>query len=182
MTLPNAAVAVFRSRNAAETAVMKLSKAGFDMKRLSVLGKGYYTEDKVVGFYNVGDRIKLWGSRGAFWGALWGLFLGGLVITMPPMGPVLVLGYLGTAAIATIEGAVIVGGLSAIGAALVSIGIPKDSVIQYEAALKADNFLVMAHGTAEEMARAKATLADSEPSSLQVHTGLAEAAARHAAA
>jgi hypothetical protein len=43
------------------------------MKNLSVVGKGYHTEEKVIGFYNVGDRVKFWGSRGAFWGGLWGL-------------------------------------------------------------------------------------------------------------
>ena len=47
-----------------------------------------------------------------------------------------------------VESAVLVWGLSAFGAALFSIGMPKDSVIQYETDLKADNFLVMVHGTA----------------------------------
>ncbi len=73
--------------------------------------------------------------------------------------------------VAGIENAVIVGGLSALGAALYSIGIPKDSVIQYETALKADSFLVMAHGTAEEMARAKTILGTSNASSVDVHAG-----------
>jgi hypothetical protein len=53
-------------------------------------------------------------------------------------------------AISAVETAIMVGGLSALGAALYSIGIPKDSVIQYEAAVKADSFLVMAHGTPAE--------------------------------
>ena len=65
-----------------------------------------------------------------------------------------------------------VGGLSALGAALYSIGIPKDSVIKYETALKADSFLVMAHGTAEEMARAKTLLDTVNPSRLDVHAGV----------
>jgi hypothetical protein len=42
------------------------------MKHLSVVGKGYHSEEKVVGFYNIGDRIKFWGTRGAFWGGFWG--------------------------------------------------------------------------------------------------------------
>jgi hypothetical protein len=63
-----------------------------------------------------------------------------------------------------------VGGLSAIGAALMSIGIPKDSVLQYETAIKADGFLVMAHGSAPEMARAKDILATVNPATLQLHT------------
>jgi len=168
-------IAVFAEHSAAETAIKKLIAAGFEMKNLSVVGKGYHTDEKVVGFYNSGDRIKFWGTRGAFWGGFWGLFLGGLFISVPAVGQVVVLGYLASIAIAAIENAVLVGGVSALAAALYSIGVPKDSVIQYETALKADSFLVMAHGTAEEVARAKAILGTVKPSRIDVHTGVAAA-------
>jgi hypothetical protein len=164
-------IAVFVDHPAAEAAVKKLLAAGFETKNLSVVGKGYHTDEKVVGFYNIGDRVKFWGTRGAFWGGLWGLFLGGLFLTVPVVGHVVVLGYLASVAIGAIENAVVVGGLSAIGAALYSMGIPKDSVIQYETAVKADSFLVMAQGTAEEIARAKAILSAANPSRLDVHAG-----------
>lgn len=168
----DAVITVFSDHHAAETAVKKLAAAGFEMKNLSVVGKGYHTEEKVVGFYNVGDRIMFWGKRGAFWGGLWGLFFGGLFMTIPVVGHVIVLGYLAATAISAIESAVVVGGLSALGAALYSIGVPKDSVIQYEAALKADGFLVMAHGAAEEIARAKAILGTANPARIDVHSGV----------
>jgi ABC-type sulfate/molybdate transport systems ATPase subunit len=42
-------------------------------------------------------------------------------------------------------------------------------VIQYEAAVKADSFLVMAHGTPAEMARAEAILSPTSPFRLDVH-------------
>ena len=162
-------IAVFPDHNAAEGAVKKLAQAGFDMKGLSVVGKGYHTDEKVVGFYNVGDRVKFWGKQGAFWGGLWGLFFGGLFITIPVVGYVAVLGYLATVMIAAIENAVVVGGLSALGAALYSIGVPKDSVIQYETALKTDSFLLMVHSPAAEVDHAKAILAAMSPSRLDVH-------------
>ena len=165
------AIAVFADHQTAEAAVKRLTASGFEMKHLSVVGKGYETEEKVVGFYNVGDRIKFWGKRGAFWGGFWGLFFGGLFMTIPVVGHVVVLGYLATVAISGIENAILVGGLSALGAALYSIGVPKDSVLQYETALKADRFLVMAHGTAEEVARAKAILGTANPLRLDVHAG-----------
>jgi len=92
-------IAVFPGHNAAEAAVKKLATAGFDMKKLSVVGRGYHTEEKVVGFYNIGDRITFWGIRGAFWGGLWGLFLGGLFVTIPAVGPVIFLGYIAATAI-----------------------------------------------------------------------------------
>src|SRR5271170_7640267 len=140
------AVAVFPDQGAAENAVKSLTEAGFDMKNLSVVGKGYHSEEKVVAFYNMGDRVKFWGSRGAFWGGFWGLFFGGLFITIPLVGHVVVLGYLATVVAAGLENAVVVGGLSALGAALYGLGIPKNSVIEYETDLKADGFLVMVRG------------------------------------
>lgn len=169
MKNPNTVVAVFADHATAETAVKKLAAADFKMKNLSVVGQGYHTEEKVVGFYNTGDRVRFWGSRGALWGALWGLFFGGVFVTLPITGPVVILGYLGVAVMSAIEGAVVVGGVSALGAALFSIGIPKDSVLDYEAAVKADNFLVLAQSNAEQVARAKEILAASQPASIAVH-------------
>ena len=171
MKVDQSVVAVFKDHDAAEAAVKRLAKSGFDIKQLSVIGKGYHTDEKVVGFYNTGDRVKFWGANGAYWGGLWGLFLGGLFVSIPVVGHVMVLGYLAAVAITAIENAVVVGGLSALGAALYSIGIPKDSVVRYEAAIQADDFLVLAHGTAEEVARAKAVLADGHPTKIDVHVG-----------
>jgi hypothetical protein len=169
MKTQGSVIAVFPDHTAAETAVKKLTAGGFAMKNLSIVGKGYHTEENVVGFYNTGDRIRFWGSRGAFWGGLWGLFFGGIFLTMPIIGPVVVLGYLAAPLIAGLEGAVAVGGLSALGAALASIGVPKDSVLQYQTAIAADDFLVMAHGSAEQISRAKAILEGAGPTRLNVH-------------
>jgi hypothetical protein len=161
-------IGVFPDHQAAEGAVKGLAEAGFDMKNLSLVGKGYHSDEKVVGFYSAGDRIKFWGTRGAFWGGFWGLFFGGVFLTIPVVGHVIVLGYLAAAAISGLEGAIVVGGLSALGAALYGIGIPKDSVIQYEADMKADRFLVMAHGSEEEVGRGKKILSAANPTRLDV--------------
>jgi hypothetical protein len=172
MTEFNAVIAVFADHQGADAAVKKLADAGIDMKHLSIVGQGYHTDEKVVGFYNMGDRMKFWGTRGAFWGGLWGWFMGGIFMIIPGVGHVVVLGYLATMAISAMEGAVVVGGLSTLGAALYSSGIPKDSVVAYESALKADKFLVTAHGPAEEMGRAKAILGTLNPSRLDLHSGV----------
>lgn len=170
-------VAVFHDHEAAEAVVKQLAGAGFAIEQLSVIGKGYHTEEKVVGFYNTGDRVRFWGTRGAFWGGLWGLFFGGLFITIPPVGSLVMLGYLAAAVIVAIENAAVVGGLSALGAALFSIGIPKNSVVEYEAAVRADGFVVMAHGTTDEVARAKAILRTAKPARLDTHGATSAAVA-----
>lgn len=169
MEKDDAVVAVFADHADADAAVKKLASDGFALKHLSVVGKGYHTEETVAGFYNTGDRIRFWGSRGAFWGGMWGLFFGGLFLTIPVVGHVIVLGYLAAAAISALEGAVVAGGLSAIGAAIASIGIPHDSVMRYETAIKADDFLVMAHGNREEVERARAVLGTMNPKHIEMH-------------
>ena len=163
------AIAMFADHDAAEKAVKKLTASGFDMKNLSVIGKGYHSEEKVIGFYNTGDRVRFWGTRGAFWGGFWGLFLGGLFIATPVAGPVVVVGFLASIVMAGIENALVVGALGALGAALYSINIPKDSVLEYESDIKADKFLVMARGPLAEVERAKTILNDSNPTRVDIH-------------
>lgn len=153
-----ATVAVYRSHKLAEEAISELQKAGYDMKKLSIIGKDYHTDENVIGYYNMGDRMMKWGSQGAFWGGLWGLLFGSAFFLIPGFGPLLIAGPFVASVVAALEGAVAVGGLSALGAALVSLGIPKDSVIEYETEIKAGNFVVIAHGTATELAHAKEIL------------------------
>src|SRR5271154_6034179 len=154
----DAVIAVFETHTGAERAVKKLADGNIPMKEISIIGKGYHTDEKVVGFYNTGDRMKFWGKYGAFWGGLWGILVGGLFVTVPVIGPVVVLGSFAAMVLSGIEGAVVVGGLSALGGAFFSIGIPKDTVLQYEQAVKADSFLILVQGTAEEIERARSIL------------------------
>ncbi len=166
----NAVIAIYDTHAAAENAVKELQKSSFDMKKLSVVGKDYHTDEQVVGYYNAGDRMKYWGKMGAFWGGLWGLLVGAAFFWVPGVGPLLVAGPVAAWIIGAVEGAVVVGGLSALGAALYSVGIPKDSVLRYETAIKADKFLVVAHGTADEVARAKDILNTTKPAEINQHT------------
>ena len=176
MTKKNAIVAVFTDHQTAEAAVRKLADGGLDIQHFSIVGKGYHSEEKVVGFYNAGDRIMFWGQNGAMWGGLWGLFFGGILMTVPVIGSVVVLGHLAAMVFAALQGAVVVGGLSAVGAAIFSIGIPEDSVIDYETALKADGFLIVAHGSVDEMARAKLILETMQPARLDLHEDVKDVA------
>ena len=179
MSDTNAVIAIYNTHPAADNAVKELQKSGFDMKKLSVVAKDYQTDEQVVGFYNAGDRMKYWGKLGAFWGGLFGLLLGAAIFWVPGIGPMVVAGPLSAWIVAGLEGAVAVGGLSAIGAGLFSIGIPKDSVLQYETAIKAGKFLLLAHGTAAEVAKAKDILTTTAPAELNQHTpGAAKQAAK----
>ena len=148
-------VAVYHTHTDAEAAIKELQQSGFNMKNLSIVGKEYHTEEHVVGYYNAGDRMKYWGGNGAFWGGFWGLLFGSAFFYVPGIGPLLMAGPIVASIVATLESAVAVGGLSALGAGLYSLGIPKDTVLKYETAIKSNKFLVIAHGTPDELAKAK---------------------------
>jgi uncharacterized membrane protein len=169
MSETNSVVAIYGTHDQAEAAVKELQKSGIDMKKLSIVGKDYHTDEQVVGYYNAGDRMKCWGTQGAFWGGIWGILFGTAFFTIPGLGAVLVAGPLVASIVAALEGAVVVGGLSALGAGLYSIGIPKDSVVKYETALKTDNFLLVAHGTAEEVSKARDILHTTRAMDVSVH-------------
>ena len=162
-------VAVYSTHTQAEEALRAFQSAGFDMKKLSIVGKDYHTEEHVVGFYNTGDRMAFWGKRGAFWGGFWSILFGSALFLIPGFGHVMVLGPLVGWMVAALGQAAVVGGLSALGAGLYSIGIPKDSILRYETALKADQFVVVAHGSQDEMSTARQVLEKTSPLSVDDH-------------
>lgn len=171
MKTTDSIIAVFKDHDSADTAIKNLAAAGFSMANLSLVGRGYHSEEKVIGFYNAGDRIKFWGSRGAFWGGFWGLFFSGAVLSVPVAGQVIVLGGIAAVLASVVEGAIVLGGMSGLAAALYSLGVPRNSIIDYEVAIKADDMIVMAHGSTEEINQAKRILHAINPSRLDVHSG-----------
>ncbi len=46
-----AVIAVYDTHPEAEAAVGELQRAGFDMKKLSFVGKDYHTDEQVVGYW-----------------------------------------------------------------------------------------------------------------------------------
>jgi len=180
MSQTNSVVAIFKSHLEAETAVKELQRAGVDMQKLSIVGRDYHTDENVVGYYNAGDRMKYWGKLGAYWGGFWGLLFGSGFFLIPGVGPLLVAGPLVGWIVAALEGAAVVGSLSALGAGLYSLGIPKDSILQYETAVKSGKYLVIAHGSDSEIVHARAIIKRTNPEAFTEHQ--AECAKTEAAA
>jgi Heat induced stress protein YflT domain len=178
MTKENSVVAVYHTHTEADQAVKELQRGGVDLRKLSIVGKGYHTDEHAVGYYNTGDRMMYWGKVGAFWGGFWGLLFGSAFFMIPGLGPILAAGPVVTWIVGALEGAALVGGVSALGAGLYSMGIPKDSIVKYETALKTDQFLLIAHGTAAEVAKAKDIIETTHPVQYATHSGEAAAAAK----
>ena len=169
MSKTNTNVAIFDGHKEAEEAVKELQKSGFDIKKLSIVGKDYHSNEHVVGYYNSGDRIKYWGKLGAFWGGLWGLLFGSAFFFIPGIGPIVVGGPLVSWIIGALEGAAVGGSLSVVGAAMYSVGIPKDSVLKYETSLNSNKFLLIVHGTSEEVEKASQILMNTNVIETDVH-------------
>ena len=162
-------VAIYNTHTDAEAAVKQLRDSGVDMKLLSIVGKDYRTEDHVVGYYKTGDRLKYWGKLGAFWGGVWKLLVGEAFFWMPGVGPILVGGPLVSSIVNALEEATVHNGLTPLGSALHTMGIPKSSVINYESALKANKFLLVVHGANGQASEAGEILRKTDPIELAAH-------------
>ena len=174
MSTTNSAVAVFKTHAKAEEAIRELQKNAFDMKKLSIVGKDYHTNEHVVGYYNAGDRMLYWGTAGALWGGFWSLLFGSAFFAIPGIGPVLVAGPLAMWIVGALESAIVVGGFSALGAALASIGIPNNSVLEYETEIRNGRLLLVVNGTTAEVERAKGILnSDDVPTTVYAEPALA---------
>jgi uncharacterized membrane protein len=162
-------VAAYPTHHAAEEAVRALHKAGLDLHRLSILGRGMQTEEHAVGFYTSQDRMKFWGGAGVMWGSLYGLLLGSALFLLPVTGPLVVMGPLVGVLAGAIEGAAVGGSLGVLAAALVSLGIPEDSVIRYEVEVKEGRCLLVVRGTPEIITHAHVCLEGTGATALTEH-------------
>jgi hypothetical protein len=163
MPTTDTVVALYATHQEAEIGLKELQHAGIDMRALSIIAKDTHTEEHAVGYYNTGDRMKYWGKTGALWGGCWGVLFGSAFFAIPGLGPILAAGPVVGWIVAGLEQAVVIGGLSALGAGLVGMGIPKDSVVQYEVELKTDKYLLMVNGTPAEVYEAKIILDTTGP-------------------
>jgi uncharacterized membrane protein len=178
------AVAVYNTHLQAETGVKTLQRSGFEMTKISIIGRDYESEEQVLGYFNTGERMKFFGKLGAFWGALAGVLFGAAFMLVPVVGQVVILGPLAATIVSGLEGAVFAGAAGALAGALTAIGIPKDSVVRYDTALKANKFLLVVHGDAQEIQRAREILEGTDVASFDAHyfsSATASAAAKEPA-
>jgi len=165
----SSAVAVLSDQSGAENAIKALKNSCFDITKLSVLGKDFQSEDNVVGIYGAGGRMKYWGTMGAFWGGMWGLLAGSAFLIVPGIGLVVIAGPVAAWIVSALQGAVFVGGVSALGAGLVSLGISKDKALKYESSIKAGKFLLILHGTETDAIKARNALESTEAEEVDIH-------------
>jgi uncharacterized membrane protein len=156
----------FPSHTEAERAVLELQKAGFDMQKLSIVGKDYQTNEHVRGFLTWQDTAKVGAAGGGYWGSfvggLFGILAGAGVLFIPGMAPLVIAGPITGVLAGWLEGT-LVGGIGAatiggLAGALGGLGIPKNEVLKYETKIQAGEFIILVTGSNEDVTQSQQML------------------------
>lgn len=162
-------VAVYPDHESAECAVRALHQGGFAMADLSIVGRDFQVTEDPVGFASYSEYAKAGAQSGAWFGGLFGLFVGAAFLILPGVGPVVVAGPVAAAVVAGLEGALAGMALGSVGGALVGWGVPKERAIKYERHVKGGEFLLIARGHPEAVARAHALLTSETTEHVEVY-------------
>ncbi len=151
-------VGVYPTMEAAEGAIHLLSDAKFPVDHVSVLAQNLQSEKQVHGFVTTGDVAKTGASVGAWTGGIFGLLFGAAFLWVPGFGPLIVAGPLSAALLGGLEGALAGAAGGGLLGVLAGWGISKEHILKYEEAIKAGQYVLVVHGSAEEVARARELL------------------------
>ena len=166
MAYPHTIVGSFPSHAEAERVVLELQKEGFDLQKLSIIGKDYQTAEQVRGFLTWKDTAQAGAAGGGYWGrfvgGLFGILAGAGMLFIPGMAPIVVAGPIVGLLAGWLEGTLIggvsgaaVGGLAG---ALGGLGIPKHEVLKYETKIQAGEFMLLITGSDEDVSQVKQLL------------------------
>jgi hypothetical protein len=159
-------LALFHNHEQVAEAVGRLEQAGIDIKKLSVITGERQLQDVQRAFTSTSVKPAKGGeSTPPVWPSK------AVVIWIPGVGRLVVTGPLMNTLVETLEGAVVVKGLSAVGAALLRLGVPRRKVSRYEVGLATDDLLV-AHVDLREVDRAYASIDMAKPTETEVVNNL----------
>lgn len=164
-------VGTYNTMPEAEEAVQALDRGGFPIKQVSVVAQSLESEKQVHGFVTAGDVAKTSAGTGAWVGGLFGILVGAAFIWVPGFGPLLVAGPLAAALLGGVEGAAVGAGGAGLLGALLGMGVSRQHILKYEEKLKGGKYLVVAHGSTDEVAKAQSILGGSGVADLDVHAG-----------
>jgi hypothetical protein len=162
-------VGIYHKMDEAEKAVRALDRAGFPIKQVTIASKDISSEKAVHGYVTACDVSKQGAATGAWLGGIFGLLVGAAFMWVPGIGPVVVAGSLSAALLGGVEGALAGSALGGILSGLAAWGISKQHILKYEEVVKAGKFLVVAHGTADEVKKAQEVLAGTGAAELTSH-------------
>jgi hypothetical protein len=169
MAAESSVVGVYTHLDVAEDAVRKLGEGGFPIQHVSIIAQDLGSEKKIHGFVTSCDVAKSSARTGAWVGGIFGLLVGAAFLWVPGVGPLVVAGSLASALLGGLEGAVAGAAGAGLLGWLMSLGISKQHILKYEQHVKAGKYLLVAHGSADDAAKAKQILTATKPAELDVH-------------
>jgi hypothetical protein len=169
MAAESAVVGVYTELDAAEDVVRKLGEGGFPIQHVSIIAQDLGSEKKIHGFVTSCDVAKSSARTGAWVGGIFGLLVGAAFLWVPGVGPLVVAGSLASVLLGGIEGAVAGAAGAGLLGWLLGLGISKQHILKYEQYVKAGKYLLIAHGSADDAAKAKQILTPTKPAELDVH-------------
>jgi hypothetical protein len=110
-----------------------------DMKQLAFEGCERSACETVAGGFSTLGRVKCWGGLGAFWGGVWGWLYGSTFFQYEGAGPLMVAEPMVGWMMGAVEGGLMGGGLSAVGACVFSLVMPKRSRVICETTLNQED-------------------------------------------
>ncbi|MVF23930.1 hypothetical protein EVC37_20285 [Methylocaldum sp. BRCS4] len=162
-------VSVYDSMSKIEEAIQKLNQEGFPINQVSMVARSLESEREVHGIATIGDMAKHGASIGTWTGGLFGVLVGAALVWVPGGGSILILGPLTVALITSIEGALVGAAGGGLLGALVGFGVSTEHIIRYEQHVKGGKYLLIAHGSAEELEWARDLLADTGAEEITMH-------------
>jgi hypothetical protein len=165
-------VGIYDTMAQAEEAVHTLDQAGFPVKHISIVTQSLASNTTLHGYITPGDDLTPRGAAiGAWMGGLLSVLIGAAFLWVPGFGPLLVLGRLATLLLTGVEGALLGAATGSLLGALANWGIAEEHILDYERQVKSGKHLVIAYGTAEEVARAHAIIQGTAVGAVRIHAG-----------
>jgi hypothetical protein len=165
-------IGVYDTMSKAEEAIGALSRGGFPITQVTITAQNLESEKQVHGFVTAGDVARSGVGTGAWFGGLFGLLAGAAFIWVPGFGPLIVAGSLAAVLIGGVEGAAVGATAGGLLGGLAGWGVSKRHIIKYEEHLKGGQYLVIAHGSADEVTHAKNILQGSGATEVTQHSAV----------
>jgi hypothetical protein len=148
-------VSVFESTEQAQAALDRLERGGFDLSKLSVIGKEEPSAAHQMGIAVAGAQARVWGQRSALWARLAETPVATALAWVPFIGYLAAVGPVACVLVGSRHPGPGAPQTSALERMLALAGIPPGEMRTYESALQGGQLLMLVHGGATDAARAR---------------------------
>jgi hypothetical protein len=167
----SSAVGVYENFADAEQAVRLLDRGGFPVNRISIIAQDMQSEKDVHGYIGTGDLARSGAGTGAWLGGVFGILFGAAFLWVPGFGPLMVAGPFAAALLGGVEGVALGAAGGGLLGSLVGWGVSRKHILKYEEHLRGGRYLLVAHGSRDQVNLAREILESSAPIEVQSHEG-----------